>query len=59
METTHEIICPFCGAQQFIFIDVSVHHQQYIEDCQVCCQPIEMDILVEDEDEVRVAVEQS
>lgn len=59
METTHEIICPFCGASQFIFVDVSVHHQKYIEDCEICCQPIEMDILVEDEDEVRVAVEQS
>lgn len=37
-ETT--IDCPYCGETIDVFIDTSVEDQQYIEDCQVCCRPI-------------------
>jgi len=33
-------------------LDVSVKRQTYIEDCEVCCQPIEVRYSVKD-DEVR------
>ena len=59
METSHEILCPYCGEQQSIEIDISVHHQSYIDDCQVCCEPIEVDVLVESGDEVIVEVRRS
>ncbi len=36
------IHCPYCGEQQWILIDPSVESQKYIEDCQVCCQPMEI-----------------
>ncbi|MDH3839551.1 MAG: CPXCG motif-containing cysteine-rich protein [Chromatiales bacterium] len=38
------IQCPFCWESITILVDPSCHHQQYIEDCQVCCRPIELTI---------------
>ena len=32
--------CPYCGQLVEIVIDASAGHQEYIEDCQVCCQPM-------------------
>ena len=37
-----DIACPYCGETITILIDESVGAQQYIEDCQVCCRPIEV-----------------
>ncbi|MEN8177904.1 MAG: CPXCG motif-containing cysteine-rich protein [Pseudomonadota bacterium] len=34
------ISCPYCGETIEILIDCSVHRQEYIEDCSVCCRPI-------------------
>jgi hypothetical protein len=34
------VICPYCGEQNFIALDPgSGGRQDYVEDCQVCCQP--------------------
>ena len=38
--------CPYCGEMIDILIDISVPHQNYIEDCQVCCQPMTIDATV-------------
>lgn len=35
-----EIYCPYCGEMITILVDESQEDQQYIEDCQVCCRPI-------------------
>lgn len=32
--------CPYCGEYISVLIDSSDTNQQYIEDCQVCCKPI-------------------
>jgi len=43
MQDTVEILCPFCGASNEIFVDLSAgSHQHYQEDCQVCCRPWEV-----------------
>lgn len=34
------IDCPYCGEVIEILIDSSDMGQEYIEDCQVCCKPI-------------------
>lgn len=34
--------CPYCGEWIEIQIDTSAGEQAYIEDCSVCCRPIEM-----------------
>jgi hypothetical protein len=38
--TEKSIICPYCGETIEVLIDPADLEQQYIEDCQVCCQPI-------------------
>ncbi|MGA0001349.1 MAG: CPXCG motif-containing cysteine-rich protein [Steroidobacteraceae bacterium] len=34
--------CPYCGETIDTLMDLSAGSFRYIEDCQVCCQPIEM-----------------
>jgi len=36
----HKINCPYCGESIGILVDDSIGQQNYIEDCQVCCRPI-------------------
>ena len=36
------IDCPYCGECLEILIDSSSGDQDYVEDCQVCCSPIEI-----------------
>jgi len=38
--TDKSIGCPYCGEMINVLIDSSDMEQQYIEDCQVCCKPI-------------------
>ena len=49
--------CPFCGERITILVDVSVDNQRYIEDCSVCCRPIEFRVVCEDSTLVSVEVE--
>jgi hypothetical protein len=51
---TVAIQCPYCGERIEIIIDESIEQQNYIEDCQVCCRPIELSVTVAGE-EVMVA----
>jgi len=44
------VSCPYCGERIHVLLDPSVPHQNYIEDCQVCCRPIVFDVIVDDED---------
>lgn len=34
--------CPFCGETISILLDLSVPSQSYVEDCEVCCRPIDI-----------------
>jgi transcription elongation factor Elf1 len=43
---TAQIQCPYCGEAVVIVIDCSLEQQSYIEDCQVCCKPIELSVTV-------------
>ena len=40
MQEEAQITCPFCWETLTIALDLSLPQQDYIEDCQVCCQPI-------------------
>ena len=46
MNELHEksVSCPYCGERIEVLLDASVPHQNYIEDCQVCCSPIIFDV---------------
>ncbi len=42
--------CPFCGESISVLLDLSGGDQSYVEDCQVCCQPMQLSFeVVEDE----------
>lgn len=34
--------CPYCWEDISMLVDVSVSKQTYVEDCEVCCNPIEV-----------------
>ena len=44
----HYFVCPYCGQEISMVLDLSAGRQTYIEDCEVCCKPIEISFEVED-----------
>jgi hypothetical protein len=42
--------CPYCGESIELILDDSVDHQQYVEDCSVCCRPINVDVAIDESD---------
>ena len=44
-----DIQCPYCGEWIEILVDDSAGEQQYIEDCQVCCSPINIAVSIDAE----------
>jgi transcription elongation factor Elf1 len=41
-------LCPLCGARVSVLLDPSVEEQTMIEDCEVCCQPLEIKYTIEE-----------
>lgn len=39
--------CPYCGEAIELVVDASAGAQAYIEDCQVCCRPIQVSLSVD------------
>ncbi|MGD8358305.1 MAG: CPXCG motif-containing cysteine-rich protein [Lysobacterales bacterium] len=35
-----QVFCPYCGERISLLLDVSLAEEEYVEDCEVCCQPI-------------------
>ena len=46
----HFFTCPYCWAEISVLLDPSVSNQTYIEDCEVCCNPIELEVSFESEE---------
>ncbi|MGB5821718.1 MAG: CPXCG motif-containing cysteine-rich protein [Saonia sp.] len=38
----HFFQCPYCWEEISMLLDASISEQTYIEDCEVCCNPIEL-----------------
>jgi hypothetical protein len=36
--------CPYCGEPVELLVDLSAGAQSYVEDCQVCCRPMTVDL---------------
>jgi transcription elongation factor Elf1 len=45
----HVFACPYCGEEISMVLDLSVSRQTYVEDCEVCCRPIEITYTAEDD----------
>lgn len=43
----HFFGCPYCGAEISMLLDPSIRQQRYIEDCEVCCNPIQVTLVFE------------
>jgi transcription elongation factor Elf1 len=44
----HFFTCPYCWQEISMVLDLSVASEKYIEDCEVCCKPIEVEYTAED-----------
>ena len=51
-----KILCPYCNEAITVLVDTSVDYQDYIEDCQVCCRPIELSASLNIEGELSLSV---
>ena len=57
-EVTAEVSCPYCGETSLIALDPgSGSHQEYVEDCQVCCRPWLVQVHYDGNGAARVSVE--
>ena len=41
MLVEQQVNCPYCGESFSVLLDLSEGSNQSIEDCQICCRPIE------------------
>ena len=45
----HFFNCPYCWEEISMVLDTSVTAQTYVEDCEVCCNPMEIRYAIEDD----------
>ncbi|HET7371295.1 MAG TPA: CPXCG motif-containing cysteine-rich protein [Gammaproteobacteria bacterium] len=50
-----DVTCPYCGETFGVLLDLTAGDQRYIQDCEVCCQPIEFDVRVDVGNETAIA----
>jgi transcription elongation factor Elf1 len=48
METEQFFTCPYCWQTISMVLDLSAAEQSYVEDCEVCCNPIQISYTAED-----------
>lgn len=51
------IQCPYCWEMISILVDPSVAEQEYVEDCQVCCRPVLLNVCCENQ-EIKIRARQ-
>jgi len=44
-----EVQCPYCGEGISVEVEPISKPQNYIEDCSVCCRPIEFNVVMGEE----------
>ena len=47
LESWSQLQCPYCGETSGAIIDLTDRSRTYIEDCQVCCQPMQVKLRVD------------
>lgn len=48
--------CPYCGESISVLADASCGNQSYIEDCEVCCQPMVVSVWVDEDGNASVSL---
>jgi hypothetical protein len=50
--------CPYCGEEIELYVDGGGGRmQRYVEDCSVCCRPIEVSVWTDESGEPTVSVQ--
>jgi len=44
----HFFFCPHCFQEISMLIDQSISKQSYVEDCEVCCNPLQINLELEE-----------
>lgn len=44
----YSFTCPYCWEEITMLLDLSAGAQSYVEDCEVCCNPIQITFETED-----------
>jgi len=58
MQDEANYICDHCGEEVVIPVDVSEgNHQEFVEDCPVCCSPNVIHVEIDDNENVRAWAE--
>ena len=57
MLPNQDVECPYCGEVINLLLDASAGPQRYIEDCQVCCRAIRVDLAVDADGDAVVRVQ--
>ena len=56
-ETLATVVCPYCAEPVEIALDPgSGAVQDYVEDCQVCCQPWQVRVVYREDGRAKVAI---
>jgi hypothetical protein len=42
--------CPYCWEQISMLIETTQIEQSYIEDCEICCNPIQISVITENQE---------
>lgn len=56
LEDSALVSCPYCGEMIELQVDASAGDQDYIEDCQVCCRPINVHVHIDEDGEFQLTV---
>jgi len=57
LDQFQEADCPYCGERLLLRVDLSAGSQSYVEDCQVCCQPMTVTISADEDGAASVTVD--
>lgn len=49
-----EVTCPYCWESFTLLIDGSVDDQEYVEDCEICCRPIDFVVTIDEYEQANV-----
>jgi hypothetical protein len=49
-------ICPYCWQEISMLLDPDMSKEEYVEDCQVCCNPISVRFEIDDDRVIKFEV---
>ena len=53
LATWADLECPYCGEASGSNVDLTEQPRSYIEDCQVCCQPMQVTLRIDDSGQLK------